>query len=265
MNILFSINAKFIDLTKTCIQSILRFDQDVDFYILHHDLTKENQEDLESTFSSCHFHFIEVDETQFKDFPISSRYPLEIYYRLFASMLLPADIDRILYLDVDIIVISSLKKLYTMDFENNLYIASTHISETMTLMNAKRLGLQKVVPYINTGVLLMNLEALRNVVNKEEILDFVNTHKNKLVLFDQDVLTALYGDKTKIVEYTKYNLSERMMNFYNLRNPKDRIDLAWVRKNAAIIHYCGRMKPWKDKYIGCLDVFYKEVKEKSHL
>lgn len=215
MNILFSINAKFIDLTKICIRSIVRFDKNIDFYILHHDLDREHMDDLRNAFSGCTFHFIEVKEEEFKEFPISSRYPLEIYYRLFASDLLPTTLDRILYLDVDIVVIQSLKELYTMDFEDNLYIACSHVSENMTHLNAKRLGLNEDVPYINTGVLLMNLIALRKQLNKQDILNYVNTYKKKLVLFDQDVLTALYGDRTKLVDYRKYNLSERMMNFYN--------------------------------------------------
>ena len=63
----------------------------------------------------------------------------------------------------------------------------------------------------------MNLELLRKQLNKQDILNYVNAYKKNLVLFDQDVLTALYGDKTKLVDYRKYNLSERMMNFYNLR------------------------------------------------
>ena len=261
MNILFSINAKFIDLTKICIRSIVRFDKNIDFYILHHDLDQEHMDDLRNAFLGCTFHFIEVKEEEFKEFPISSRYPLEIYYRLFASDLLPASLDRILYLDVDIVVIQSLKELYNMNFEDNLYIACSHVSENMTHLNAKRLGLNEDVPYINTGVLLMNLEALRKQLNKQDILNYVNTYKKKLVLFDQDVLTALYGDKTKLVDYRKYNLSERMMNFYNLRNPRSRIDLDWVKQNSVIIHYCGRMKPWNGKYIGCLDCFYREIKE----
>ena len=92
-----------------------------------------------------------------------------------------------------------------MTFEDNLYIASSHVSENMTHLNAKRLGLKEDVPYINTGVLLMNLEALREQLNKQDILDYVNEYKKKLVLFDQDVLTALYGGKTKLVDYRKYN------------------------------------------------------------
>lgn len=261
MNILFSINAKFIDLTKTCIHSIIRFDKNIDFYILHHDLNQKHMDDLRRTFLECTFHFIEVKEEEFKGFPISSRYPLEIYYRLFASDLLPKTLNRILYLDVDIVVIQSLRELYNMDFESNLYIASSHVNERMTHLNAKRLGLKEDVPYINTGVLLMNLELLRKQLNKQDILNYVNAYKKNLVLFDQDVLTALYGDKTKLVDYRKYNLSERMMNFYNLRNPRSRIDLDWVKKNSVIIHYCGRMKPWNGKYIGCLDCFYRELEE----
>lgn len=261
MNILFSINAKFMDLTKICIRSIVRFNKDIDFYILHHDLNQEHMDDLRNSFLRCTFHFIEVKEEEFKEFPISSRYPLEIYYRLFASDLLPKTLDRILYLDVDIVVIQSLMELYNMDFERNLYIASSHVNERMTHLNAKRLGLKEDVPYINTGVLLMNLELLRKQLNKQDILNYVNAYKKNLVLFDQDVLTALYGDKAKLVDYRKYNLSERMMNFYNLRNPKSRIDLDWVKKNSVIIHYCGRMKPWNGKYIGCLDCFYRELEE----
>ena len=243
MNILFSINAKFIDLTKTCIRSIIRFDKNIDFYILHHDLNQKHMDDLRRSFLECTFHFIEVKEEEFKGFPISSRYPLEIYYRL------------------DIVVIQSLRELYNMDFESNLYIASSHVNERMTHLNAKRLGLKEDVPYINTGVLLMNLELLRKQLNMQDILNYVNAYKKNLVLFDQDVLTALYGDKTKLVDYRKYNLSERMMNFYNLRNPRSRIDLDWVKKNSVIIHYCGRMKPWNGKYIGCLDCFYRELEK----
>ena len=261
MKILFSINAKFIDLTKTCIRSISRFDKNIDFYILHHDLNQKHMDDLRRSFLECTFHFIEVKEEEFKGFPISSRYPLEIYYRLFASDLLPKTLDRILYLDVDIVVIQSLRELYNMDFESNLYIASSHVNERMTHLNAKRLGLKEDVPYINTGVLLMNLELLRKQLNMQDILNYVNAYKKNLVLFDQDVLTALYGDKTKLVDYRKYNLSERMMNFYNLRNPRSRIDLDWVKKNSVIIHYCGRMKPWNGKYIGCLDCFYRELEK----
>ncbi|MGM9946638.1 glycosyltransferase family 8 protein [Floccifex sp.] len=261
MNILFSINQKFFSLTKICIQSMLRFDSDFVFYILHNDLSKEDENELMEAFPKFEFHFIFVNDKLLEDFPISNRYPLEIYYRLFASVLLPETLDRILYLDVDIVVISSLRDLYETDFEDNLYCACSHVEEKMTKLNSYRLKTEEVVPYINTGVLLMNLEKLRQCFDPKAILNYVENNKNRLILFDQDVLTALYGNKTKILDYRKYNLSERMMNIYNLRHPFDVIDLNWIRQNGVIIHYCGRNKPWKENYKGFLDVFYKELTE----
>lgn len=261
MNILFSINHKFISLTKMCIRSMIRFDQDFVFYIFHHDLSKEDEKNLMETFPKFEFHFIFVNDKLLKDFPISNRYPLEIYYRLFASVLLPETIDRILYLDVDLIVISSLRELYETDFEGNLYCACSHVEEKMTKLNSRRLKTEETVPYINTGVLLMNLEKLRKCFDPEKILDYVKVNKKRLILFDQDVLTALYGNQTKLLDYKKYNLSERMLALYNLRHPVDGIDIDWIRKNGVIIHYCGRNKPWKENYMGMLDVFYKELTE----
>ena len=37
------------------------------------------------------------------------------------------------------------------------------------------------------------------------------------------------------------------------------MDLECVRRTAAVIHYCGRNKPWRQNYIGRLDVFYRET------
>ena len=64
MNILFSINSKFIELTKNCIKSIIRYDQDIDFYILHHELSNDDKNNLINSFKSQTFHFIEIDENE---------------------------------------------------------------------------------------------------------------------------------------------------------------------------------------------------------
>ena len=102
-------------------------------------------------------HFISVPRELFEDFPETDRYPQEIYYRLAAPLLLPPELDRILYLDADIVVINPLGPLYRSDFEGNLFMACTHTRELLTRANSHRLGLEEPVPYINTGVILMEL------------------------------------------------------------------------------------------------------------
>ena len=57
----------------------------------------------------------------------------------------------------------------------------------------------------------------------------------------------------------RYNLSDRILGFYNAAHPRERRDLDWIRRNSVIIHYCGRNKPWNGDYTGILGVFYEEV------
>ena len=40
------------------------------------------------------------------------------------------------------------------------------------------------------------------------------------------------------------------------------MNLDWVREHSAIIHYCGKNKPWKEKYIGSLGIFYYEAEQR---
>lgn len=75
-----------------------------------------------------------------------------------------------------------------------------------------------------------------------------------------DRILYLDGDKIGILDTMKYNLSDRMIAVYNSDPLHEKVDLEWVRKNAVIIHYYGKQKPWKKPYLGKLDVFYRELK-----
>ena len=58
-----------------------------------------------------------------------------------------------------------------------------------------------------------------------------------------------------------YNLSDRILALHNAQLLAEPVDLDWVRAHTVIIHYCGRLKPWKPHYVGVLDVFYHELME----
>ena len=261
-NLLFCVNQKMLGLMSTCLKSLLRSGGYgyYDVFVLHSDLEESIQRAMERDFQErVTFHFLQVPEELFADFPETARYPRQIYYRLAAPLLLPRELDRILYLDVDVVVINSLRPFYEVDFESSYFVGCTHTREFLTKLNQARLQSDKAVAYINTGVLLMNLNALRDVIRLEEISAYVREHEKALILPDQDILTALYGDKIKLVDSLRYNLSDRVLNFYNGSHPKEKRDVNWVRRNTAIIHYCGRNKPWNEGYTGTLGVFYREL------
>ena len=261
MNILLTINKKYVKLVNILLNSIQLSNKDTKFdvYILHRELDIEDKNIIESGLDLNKFNIkmIKIDEEEVKNFPqYQKRYPKEIYFRLFATKYLPENIDKILYLDSDTLVINKLDELYNMGFEGNFYIATTHVKKILRKINEVRLRIDDDVPYINTGVLLINLKELRKIDVQKEVCEFVENNSKKLMLPDQDIITALYGNKIKIVDALRYNLGDRDLNLYNLNHIKDPIGLKWVKENTVIIHYYGRNKPWNKNYRGKLGVFY---------
>ncbi len=261
MNILLTINKKYVKLVNILLNSIQLSNKDTKFdvYILHRELDIEDKNIIESGLDLNKFNIkmIKIDEEEVKNFPqYQKRYPKEIYFRLFATKYLPENLDKILYLDSDTLVINKLDELYNMDFEGNFYIATTHVKKILRKINEVRLRIDDDVPYINTGVLLINLKELRKIDVQKEVCEFVENNSKKLMLPDQDIITALYGEKIKIIDALKYNLGDRDLNIYNLNHIKNPIGLKWVKENTVIIHYYGRNKPWNKNYRGKLGVFY---------
>jgi lipopolysaccharide biosynthesis glycosyltransferase len=261
VNLLFCIDRSFVPLLQSCLKSIIKNGgaEHYDAYLLHSDLTEEDERMMESTFSAVTFHFIPIDEALFRDFPEFKRYPLQIYYRLATPLFLPKELDRILYLDVDTVVINSLVPLYESSFDGAYFMACTHTRKLLTKLNQLRLGMDNDAPYINSGVMMINLAELREHFSMEEIRRFAEEKRERLLLPDQDIITALYGDRVKLLDSMIYNLSDRTLNFYNADPDNEPRDLDWVRQNSVVIHYFGRNKPWKEHYHGVLDVFYQEV------
>ena len=165
----------------------------------------------------------------------------------------------ILYLDPDLVVLHSLRSLYQIDFDGKLFAAASHIeSRTFRELNRRRLHLSEHAKYLNSGVMMMNLALLRKE-SPQTIINYIQSHKATLLLPDQDVLNALYADRTVPLDPLVYNLGEKYLRLKNLHlPPAEKLTLDWVRSNTAIVHYYGRNKPWKEHYRGSLGIFYHE-------
>ena len=262
MNLLFSINQKFIPLWEQCMATILRHGgaAHYDVYVLHSDLTGEDGARMRAALrpEDC-CTLIPVPDGLFEGFPETNRYPVQIYYRLAAPLLLPAALDRILYLDVDTVVLNSLEPLYTSDFAGAAFMACSHTDRFLNKFNQARLGLEDGVRYLNSGVLMMNLDLLRRTLRLEDIRDYAEQYKKRLILPDQDILTGLFGDKSLVLDSRIYNMTDRLyIQCQCSVHPSEWLDLDWVRQNTVVVHYLGKPKPWQKNYIGPLGVFYKE-------
>lgn len=231
-----------------------------DIYIVADGFTPE---DHESTASLCaHFqagyHPLAVEETWFDNAPTLRYYSRAMYYRLLAAQLLPDDLDRILYLDPDMLVIGSVKALYETDMGENLYAACIHkgLMDLSTPVNKIRLSTFETEGYFNSGMLLMNLARIREHVQPQAIFDYVEENRALLVLPDQDVLNALYGQHILALDEQLYNYDVRKYREYSLGSSGEH-DAVWVMENTVILHFCGKRKPWKQRSNGRFSMLYR--------
>ena len=101
--------------------------------------------------------------------------------------------------------------------------------------------------YFNSGVLLKDLEQCRKEIVPEEVFAFSQEHKATLLLPDQDILNAMYGGRILPLDDIIWNYDARNYNSYRLRS-YGKADMDWVMAHTAILHFCGRAKPWKKGY-----------------
>ena len=226
-------------------------------FVLHRSLLPEDFEALNRAVAEPGLKLVSLPagDSLLAGAPTTDRYPLEMYDRIFAARYLPQDLDRVLYLDPDLVVNGPLDDLWALDLEDNWFAAASHVAKGLEFLNAVRLQSETPGPYINSGVLLMNLPLLRREQQLQPVMDYVEEHRHTLFLPDQDVISALYSDKILRLNPYRYNMTERLFAAAKL-SPRGEMDLNWVWENSRIIHYCGRNKPWKDNYLGQLDQFY---------
>ncbi|WP_125764667.1 glycosyltransferase family 8 protein [Companilactobacillus hulinensis] len=262
MNLLFAIDDNVVDQLLTTLYSIQvnTPKTPLSIYVIQNKpLTQTNRIKEFCDKRNVEYHPVLIDGDLFKDAPVTDRYPATIYYRLLAHNYLPEDLDRILYLDIDILVINNLLPLYNLDMEDNLYAAASHsalTSDVTDSINKLRLGNYEAESYYNSGVLLMNLPLIRKQVKAEDIFNYINENKNTLLLPDQDVLNGLYGHQFKKVPDEIYNYDARMSVIYQTLSTGE-WTLDWVITHTVVLHFCGRDKPWKSEYRGRYSGLYK--------
>lgn len=166
-------------------------------FVLHRSLTTEDFTALERSVDESALTLVPVaaDPHLLPQAPTTDRYPMEMYDRIFAAFQLPQELERVLYLDPDLVVNHPLDSLWELPLEEYFFAAASHVAKGMEKFNAIRLQSETPGPYINSGVLLMNLPVLRREQQIQPVLDYVQAHRKTLLLPDQDVISALYGDR----------------------------------------------------------------------
>lgn len=252
MAILVAIDAGYILPFKVMAHSLVAHNQDfhVTFYVQHSSIPQDKLDKLAAFCQDMGAGMVDVrmGDELFADAPVSKRWPREMYYRLVAPLVLPQTLERILYLDSDMLIINSLRPLWETDLQGNAFAASSHSSWQEFTEDVNYVRLEIGHEYYNSGMILMDLVRAREIVKTEELFDCVEKLKMRLLMPDQDLFNVLYGKHTLPVDDAIWNYDVRYYAFYrtvNSPSKSPRRDYDWVLRNTAILHFCGSKKPWR--------------------
>ncbi len=134
-----------------------------------------------------------------------SFYPVNIYMRLFIPYFIPKEIEKALYLDVDMIMLGDISELWKIDIENYPLGAvvdprAKTFNSWAGIKNYKELGLDGNLPYFNTGLLLINTHVCRKLDLANKVLLCVKSNKPFLNYPDQYGLNVVLANDWKAID-----------------------------------------------------------------
>jgi lipopolysaccharide biosynthesis glycosyltransferase len=177
--------------------------------------------------------FYEVDENLIKNFVTMSHWNTSVYYKIFFPLLIDSSVKKVLYLDTDMLVVSSLKELYETDLADfplaavkDPYVHTEVYWELHTKEN-----------YFNSGMMLINTEKWNEYAVSEQALKVLNEEPEKIIYVDQDALNIILENKVLILPQ-KYNYTyTHIPQDASLKILKDNL------KNIVVLHFT-LSRPW---------------------
>ena len=263
INILISINNEYIEHAEDLIYSIIQFNSVfINLFLIYDDSLNEDNIDRLSKFLEKNnygklykLYFDNNIDSSFQNIDYIS---VNTYFRLFAPFILKGkyNIDKILYLDCDIICTGNIIDFYNTDFDDNIIIGCRNmLKEEIKLWTVTlniNLGIPINHPYINAGVLLININEYVKRVSFDDVNLFLKNNIKKLLLQDQDAINKLFYDKIKVES-----------NIYNYQiNPSEE---NYKELDIRLVHYSERKKPWNLDYdnIEKAIYYYKLLKSRE--
>lgn len=183
-----------------------------------------------------------IDADNLSSMPTTKNWSSAIYFRFIIAEFFKNSIDKILYLDADIICNNSIDELIKLNINNHIVAAVTERNKDWWLNRAEKLACEAIsAGYFNTGVLYINLKswAEQDITAKSLNLLRDNEIQKKLSYPDQDVLNILLVNNVLFLDI-KYNTQ------YSLNYELKKSSFFPVNKETIFIHYIGPTKPWHE-------------------
>lgn len=258
LNVLFSSDDHYAQHLGAAIQSLLENNQDftaIRIYVIDNqisDLSKEKLCDIVRKFSNGAVFWIPFEKWK-SQLQLNMTWSISVsaYARLFVAEMIPDEIDRILYLDCDMIVCDSLQNLWNTDLQGCILGA---VQDSIGDSTKNAVGLLPKEPYFNSGMLLIDLAKWRNLDIGTKCVHFIAEKNGSVVHHDQGVLNGVLKN-----QWFHLPLQDNLMTIHFIFNRRRVMDyfgehsefyseneIMDAKEHPVIIHYTPSFtsRPW---------------------
>ncbi len=250
INIITLSDDNYIQHMAVMIASVLtnsKEDEEFNFYVMDGGISEKNKNKILKLKKIKNFNIEYVTGTKgkYNYCPLPDKHVENTYYRYEIPSFLP-HLSRVLLLDPDIVVRGSLKEFLQTDLEDYSVGA---IENPLSSAYPERLKYPKEYGYFNAGIILMDLNKLRETGFEKQCFDVTKNYPERTWHVDQCFINLVLHNRWKRLPY-KYNFMSIMPykqfkpEYYGLvRTPAE--EVIEGMSDALIVHFIGDNKPWE--------------------
>ncbi|MAM57294.1 MAG: hypothetical protein CMN25_08165 [Salinicola sp.] len=215
----------------------------LDFYILDAGISPSTKSRLESLVADYQatLTWIVPDKKRFQGFPLK-RYGIATYYRLAVASLVPSHLNKIIYLDCDLLVARDIVELWQSPLDGNIIGAVENLGVSPKDIDIDRQD------YFNAGVLLIDLAAWRDSNIEASLFERMDTLNERLQYLDQDVLNLVFRHRWTRLPLC-WNLQpsawSKVEKNKTVQTGYPHQEFVTALREPGIIHFLAKSKPWK--------------------
>ena len=223
----------------------------VHFYVIDDNINFESKQLLYFTIKHTQLNaeltFLKINPHFFKNVVTSERIPKTAYYRIaIPELFRGSQIERLLYMDCDMIALDDVAKLWTVDLGENIIAA---VEDAGFHQRLEKMAIPaESMCYFNSGLLLIDVKKWLNLDVTTKVLRFIEENPDKLRFHDQDALNAVLHDRWTLL-HPKWNAQGYILSkakkhptIYGEKQYEE------ARRAPSIIHFTGHVKPWTKEF-----------------
>ena len=210
--------------------------------------------------------FYDMKDVRTDDFPVGLYFQepfitKEAYFRLFVMDVLPQTLEKVLYLDVDMVICSSIRELWDIDI-SDVAVGAVPDCFHQDIHETNRIGYEVGLGIFNSGVLLINLSYWREHDVMKEFVAYAREAKDHLKYHDQDILNYVFRHCKKELPI-RFNLQTIHMYYDRFRYLHFRLieEVKEAFRHPVIIHYTGPEKPWYSNAYHPLKNYFEKYRQ----